>query len=90
MLWGFLCGGCTLPGLRYEWEGELFFMTKCYPCDELANCLWYTHAAMQAGVGTVALVAGFLIATWRQMSHFEFIHFENCGKSSAVNQNNQD
>lgn len=28
-LWGFLCGGCTQTGLRYEWEGGLFFMTKC-------------------------------------------------------------
>lgn len=47
----------------------------------------FCHAA---GVGTVALVAGFLIETGKQMSHFEFIHYENCGPSSAVNQNNQD
>lgn len=47
----------------------------------------FCHAA---GLGTVALVAGFLIATGRQMSHFEFIRYENCGQSSAVNQNNQE
>lgn len=41
----------------------------------------FCHAA---GVGTVVLVAGFLIETGKQ------IHYENCGPSSAVNQNNQD
>lgn len=37
----------------------------------------FCHAA---GVGTVALVAGLLIATGRQMSHFEFYIMKIVGR----------